>query len=102
MKKDTQDLVKRLRRKDIKNLFESNYINSVSLIWSYSRWEQGDKSDVDLVFKLNNNSKLTLLKLISIKNELEKKLNVSIDLVEENSINKYYKNSITKDKRIIF
>lgn len=98
----TNNLIKRLRGEDIKKLLQTNNINSISLIWSYSRWEQKKDSDIDLIFNLDNNSKITLLKLINIKQKLEEKLNKTVDLVEESSINKHYRHSIIKDQKVIF
>jgi predicted nucleotidyltransferase len=95
-------ILERLRKKDIKNIFKEKNIQHIYLIWSYSRWEENEKSDIDIVYEETKNDKFSLFDLIKIKNILEKKLSKNIDLVWNNSINKYYKSFIENDKKLIF
>ncbi len=95
-------IINRLRKGDIKQLFNENYINKLYLAWSFARDESTENSDIDLIFSLSKNPKLTLLKLIKIQNFLEWEFHKKVDLVEENSINKHYKEYINNDKLNIF
>ena len=95
-------ILERLRKKDIKNIFKEEKINHIYLIWSYSRWEENKNSDIDIVFEESKNKNFSLLDLIKIKNNLEKKLSKKIDLVSNNSINKHYRTFIENEKQLIF
>jgi len=95
-------ILERLRKKDIKNIFKDKNINHIYLIWSYSRWEEKENSDIDLIYEETKNDTFSLFDLIKIKNILEKKLSKKIDLVWNNSINKHYKSFIENDKKLVF
>lgn len=95
-------LLERLRKKDVKNIFKNNEINHIYLIWSYSRWEENEESDIDIVYEDSKNESFSLFDLIKMKNKLEKILLKNIDLVWNSSINKHYKSFIENEKKLVF
>jgi predicted nucleotidyltransferase len=97
-----KSLIERLQEGDIRDMFKQSNITRVALVWSYSRWEQNQNSDIDLVFTLDKKAKMTLFSLLKIKNDLEEKLHKRVELVEESNINKHYRTSVLADKKVIF
>lgn len=97
-----QELIDFLRRDDIKKIFEDINVEHLYLVWSYARWEQTEDSDIDLVYKEKENSRIWWLKFIKNKLSLEKKLKKKIDLVNEDFIYSDVKSYINKDKILIY
>jgi len=95
-------MLNRLRRPDIKKLFNKNNVKHIYLVWSFSRWEETIDSDIDLIYEEWDRSIWWLFNFIKMKNNLEKILLKKVDLVDNNSINKYYKKSIEQNKILIF
>ena len=70
-------------------------ITKIGLFGSVARDEAKDSSDVDVVVELK---KPNLFTLSSIKQELEDKLNSSVDVVRfRDKMNQFLKNQITKE-----
>lgn len=98
-------------KEEIINFFKSDenrailneiWVKHIYLVWSFVRWENKEDSDVDLVYQEIKDFRVWWIKFLRNKILLEEKLNKQIDLVEEKSINKHYKNSVNIDKEIIF
>lgn len=96
------ELIKLLKDKDIKKIFDDLWIIHLYLVWSYSRWENKDWSDIDLVYKKSKEKRIWWLEFIKNKHLLEQKLNSKIDLVDEEYVNKHLKPFIERDKIIIY
>ena len=97
-----KDIIKILKTKEIKKIFDSIDIKHIYLVWSFARWENTKKSDLDLVYKKNNKNRVGWLEFIKNKLLLEKKLKLKIDLVNEKYINKDIRENIEKDKILIY
>ncbi len=95
-------IIKKLQDSKIKKVFLENDINHLYLIGSFSRSEENDKSDIDLIYSLKNDTKFWLFQFLRLKSFLEKKLWRKVDLVEKNSINKHLKSFLEVDKKSIF
>ena len=63
---------------------------------SYAREESKKDSDLDLIIEFNKRK--SILDLIALKLELEKKLGIKVDLLTSNSIHPKIKNLIQKEK----
>ncbi len=61
-------------------------ISEIGIFGSYARGEQKDTSDVDILIDLVRPSKLDLLQLISLENDLREALGVPVDLVIKTSL----------------
>jgi len=73
----------------------------IGIFGSYSRNENHQASDIDILVKFK--SALSLLQLVHIERLISQKLGIKVDLVTEGSIkNKIVKENITKDLQIIF
>ncbi len=91
-----------LKSVEIKTILKEIWVDHLYLVWSYSRWDYKENSDIDLVYQKNNNIRVWWIKFLKIKSLLEKKLMKKVELVEDKYINKNYRDSIEKDKKIIF
>jgi len=94
--------IETLQQDIVKNIFLKNHIDSVSLIWLYPRGEENKESNIDLIFTVMDNEKITLLDLVRLKSELEERLGKTVDLHEESSINIHYRQQIMLDRKVIF
>ena len=61
-------------------------IKEIGIFGSYLRGDQNDKSDLDILIDLTRPSKLDLLDLISLENDLSDELGLPIDLVLKSSL----------------
>lgn len=73
----------------------------VGIFGSFSRGEQKEDSDIDILVKFQQT--LSLLQLVKIENDLCEKLGIKVDLVTEGALsNKYVRESIFNDLQIIY
>lgn len=81
----TLNQIKKILTQKKPELFASG-ISEIGIFGSYIRGEQNEKSDVDILIDLVRPSKLDLLKLITIEDELKEELGVPVDLVIKTSL----------------
>lgn len=67
----------------------------VGVFGSYARGEESQKSDIDILVDFN--SKINLLDLIGLEQELSEVLGIKVDLVTFNSLNPLLKPYIEQD-----
>ena len=71
------------------------------LFGSYVRGEADDKSDIDLLVDLDYSQRIGL-QFIQMRIDLEKLLNVKVDLVSSNGLSKYIKPLVDREKQLIY
>ena len=76
-------------------------IKKASIFGSFSRGDEREDSDVDLLVKLGPRP-MGLIKFISLKHKLEDTLGKDVDLVTEGNINRHMEPYITQDLKIIY
>lgn len=84
----------KLHKNELKEIYG---VESLALFGSYSRDEATDKSDVDILFKLKKEQKLSIFKYLKLLTFLENKLQHKVDLVREEKIKPMLKEYISKD-----
>jgi predicted nucleotidyltransferase len=90
--------------KIINDKYQSLGFKITGLFGSYSRDEQDEFSDVDLTYKINHtifhkdNAFAKLSKLEEIKKELEKIFSKKVDLIPENTKNRFIQESLKNEK----
>lgn len=77
-----------------------DYIQSISLFGSYLHGDYREDSDVDLLFEMRK--AMGLFKIADIQYRLEKKIGKKVDFVEKNSLDKYIKDDVLAEARIIY
>jgi len=85
---------------NLHSIWEKHNIKKAYLFGSYARNEQTPTSDID--FLIEHDSNFSLFNLINLQLDLEKELNIDVDLISTNSISKFLKNSINTDKILIY
>jgi len=94
-----------MSRQEIHNIIV-NYLKEykpefIGIFGSFSRGEETDKSDIDILIRFGE--ACSLLQLVKMESELSEKLGKKVDLVTEGSLkNERIRKSIHKDLQIIF
>ena len=86
----------------LKSFFPAYPIEKAWLFGSYARGEETDNSDVDVLVKFDTNAKISLFDYVRIMDKMEKLLDKKIDLVSEKGVMNFAKESIEKDKILIY
>jgi len=72
------------------------------LFGSYSRGEEKDGSDVDILVVFDKNAKISLFKYANIICQLEALLKRKVDLVEEGTLFPFVQQTVSEDKILIY
>ncbi|MBL7156309.1 MAG: nucleotidyltransferase family protein [Candidatus Pacebacteria bacterium] len=91
--------VQNIKRKIVPILKRQGVIKA-ALFGSYVTGEAKKNSDIDLLVSLQRNK--TLLDLVGLKLELEKKLGKRVDILTYNGIHPLLKDIILKEQKIIY
>ncbi len=81
-------------------LFQQYGIRYAGVFGSFARGEETDKSDIDFIIKLGK--PMGMFKYMQFIDGLEASLNRKVDVVTENSINKFIKPHIMPDIKTIY
>ncbi len=65
-------------KKQIKKILSKHKIKKAGIFGSYVKGKANNDSDLDLIVELVNND---LFELISLKNDIEEELNISVDII---------------------
>jgi len=74
-------------------ILKKNKVVKAGIFGSYARGEQKKKSDIDMLIQVKGR-KFSILDLIGLEKELEKKLGKKVDLLTYNGINPLLKEQI--------
>ncbi len=81
-----------------KDFLHQHYnINSIGLFGSYARNEQTENSDIDIVYSLAENKKITYYQLFDFEQQLQEYFNKKVDLVNMKYMNPIIKYKAEKD-----
>lgn len=86
----------------IQKFFSTQPINKAWLFGSYSRGEETEQSDIDILVSFDKDAKISLFKYADIICQLENILNHKVDLVEEGSLLPFANETANKDKILIY
>ena len=93
-------------RKDIiptiQGYFSTQPITKAWLFGSFSRGEESENSDIDILVSFDKDAKISLFKYADIICQLENILNHKVDLVEEGSLLPFANETANKDKILIY
>lgn len=91
---DKEEIIEILRR--LAERIENDYkAEIIGLFGSYSRGEQSEDSDVDVLVRFGEGA--TLLDFMGLANFLEDELNLKVDIVSERAIREELKDQILKE-----
>ena len=86
----------------LRTFFAVQPIEKVWVFGSYSRGNETQQSDIDILVRFDNEAQITLFKYASIVNSLQKLLHKKVDLVEEGQLKDFAKDSAEQDKILIY
>lgn len=87
-------------KKEILPILKRQGVAKAAFFGSFARGEAKKKSDVDLLVQFKGEK--SLLDLVELRFELEKKLGKKIDLLTYNSIHPRLRKYILKDQKMIY
>ena len=93
-------MVKGFENIDLDNFFDNQPVLKAYLFGSYAREELTPESDLDFLLELDDSA--NLFQLVSIKLNLEKLFDRSVDVITTNSISPRLKPYIDQDKILIY
>ena len=82
----------------IKQYFATQPVTKAWLFGSYSRGEQREDSDVDILVSLDKEAKVGLIRFSGMKCDLEDLLKKNVDLVVDGSLMPFAEESANRDK----
>ncbi len=85
----------------IKAYFKTRPVLKAYLFGSYVRGQADGKSDIDILVDLDYSQRIGL-GFVQMQLDLEDMLNTKVDLVSSNSLSKYIKPIVDKEKRLIY
>ncbi|MEO8854386.1 MAG: nucleotidyltransferase domain-containing protein [Ginsengibacter sp.] len=95
-------LTKEHIKKTVQDYFKDKPVKKVYLFGSYARGDANEKSDVDLVFSLVDNTRITYFGLARYLVDLQNRFSKNVDLVEEEFVYPEIKEQIEKEKFLLF
>ena len=86
----------------IADYFKTQPVVRAWIFGSYSRNEQRLWSDIDILVQYDRSHLIGLMKIASMKVDLEDLLNCEVDLVEEGTLRPWAVESVNRDKKLIY
>jgi len=89
-------------KETVAGYFKDKPVKSAYLFGSYARGEAKENSEVDILFTLKDNTRISYFGLARYLVDLEEKFSRKVDLVEEESIYPRLRTHIDEDKILLF
>ena len=86
----------------VADYFKTQPVLKAWLFGSYSRGEQTNESDVDILVQYDRSQRIGLLKIAGMHIDLENLLGHKVDIVEDGTLRPWAVESVTKDKCLIY
>lgn len=86
----------------IREYFKTQPVEKAWLFGSFSRGEETEKSDIDILVDFDSDSKIGLLKFCAIYGDLKELLGREIDLVKKGMLKSFAVDSVNRDKILIY
>ena len=89
--------IKEYLRKNKKYFYDNFGIHFIGIFGSFARDEANDKSDIDILYKIEKDRKLSIFKYLKLNQLLENHFHKKIDLVRDETLKPQIKKYIQKD-----
>lgn len=89
-------------KETVTDYFKDKPVKNVYLFGSYACGDAKEESDVDLLFTLVENTRISYFGLAQFLIDLEEKLKKKVDLVEEHTVYPRLKPNIEANRMLIF
>ena len=88
--------------KIIADYFKTQPVLKAWLFGSYARGEETPESDVDILVEFDHSSPIGLFAYARMWRELQERLGVDVDLVEEGTLRPFAMDSANRDKKLVY
>lgn len=88
--------------KKINKYLSHELIEKAWIFGSFSRNEENENSDIDLLVQFSDNKKITLFYYLKLKDKLEKLTGKKVDLIEDGQLKNFANDSFENDKILIY
>ncbi len=88
--------------KIIADYFKTQPVLKAWLFGSYARGEETPESDVDILVEFDHSSPIGLFAYARMWRELQERLGVEVDLVEEGTLRPFAMDSANRDKKLVY
>lgn len=92
--------INNINQTTVEKVCKRNNIASLSLFGSYARGDYSPQSDVDILVRFSKPK--SLLELVRVERELSNRIGKHVDLVTEDAVSPYLKESIKSNLKIIY
>ena len=86
----------------IADYFKTQPVLKAWLFGSYARGEQTSDSDVDLLVEFYHSTPIGLFAYARMWRELQERLGLNVDLVEEGTLRPFAVDSANRDKKLVY
>lgn len=86
----------------VADYFKTQPVLKAWLFGSYSRGEQTNESDVDILVQYDRSQRIGLLKIAGMHIDLQNLLGHKVDIVEDGTLRPWAVESVNKDKCLIY
>ena len=86
----------------VADYFKTQPVLKAWLFGSYSRGDQTNESDVDILVQYDRSQRIGLLKIAGMHIDLENLLGHKVDIVEDGTLRPWAVESVNKDKCLIY
>ena len=86
----------------VADYFKTQPVLKAWLFGSYSRGEQTNERDVDILVQYDRSQRIGLLKIAGMHIDLENLLGHKVDIVEDGTLRPWAVESVNKDKCLIY
>ena len=94
------EVISKIDEQELFDACKRNDITFLGVFGSYSRGEQKEKSDMDILVEFSRRK--SLLDLVRIERQLSQIIGVKVDLVTEGSVSPYIIDNIKKELKVIY
>ena len=88
--------------KIIADYFKTQPVLKAWLFGAYARGEETPESDVDILVEFDHSSPIGLFAYARMWRELQERLGVEVDLVEEGTLRPFAMDSANRDKKLVY
>lgn len=88
--------------KIIADYFKTQPVLKAWLFGSYARGEETPESDVDILVEFDHSSPIGLFAYARMWRELQERLGLEVDLVEEGTLRPFALDSANRDKKLVY
>lgn len=99
---NSQTMSTQAMTQQIAEYFKTQPVLKAWLFGSYSRGEEREDSDVDVLVKFDRSMPIGLFAYVRIHRELEEKLGRKVDLVEEGTLRPAAQQTANRDLKVIY